>query len=480
MSKIDQEYESGNAFVVFGVGFGDEGKGTIVDALARRTNAKTVVRYNGGPQAGHNVIESDGTWHCFAQFGAGTLAGARTHISHYMLVELEALMAEAEALQTNGIHDPFSLLTMDTRCLIITPGHKLVGQLREIMRDKNRFGSCGMGVGEAIQDAEKGLAITVHDLLDPAVGPRKLRHLFETKQNEANRLPGVHTHAPARERMEYFRQRMSSPLYETYVRILERLESRLDQDGERLDKAITTTNTCIFEGAQGALLTRVGGFAPYVTQSRATWHHAQDLLAKKKQTTKIGVFRAYGHRHGNGPFVTEDARLLHAFDDPRNLTNRWQGAFRVGHLDLVALRYGLKLNDGADMLALTHLDRLSSMEKICICTSYEYPGDEQDLGDYFRWEHQDGHVIITEIMTQSKPTQGSPSVADILFRCRPHGWQLFDGWDVLKKNATKWHDLPLTAKNFIRWLESPNGLDTPIGIVSIGPRSDQKLFLLDK
>ncbi|HEU0051350.1 MAG TPA: adenylosuccinate synthetase [Patescibacteria group bacterium] len=474
MIRPDEERPSHRQYIVFGLGFGDEGKGTTTDTLVRHAGAHTVVRYNGGPQAGHNVISPQGIWHCFAQFGSGTLTGANTYLTFYMPAELETLLAEANVLATKGVPEPLKQLTIDARCLVITPGHKLVGQLREIQRGEHRFGSCGMGVGETIQDAERGLDITVQDLLDPVFGPRKLHDVLLTKQHEAENLLKTDASADAHERMRYFRPRLQSEaLYTEYSRILQLLDGHLDFDGTCLQQTISR-GPCVWEGAQGALLDRDNGFAPYVTKSRATWHNAQDLLTSSSSTVKIGVLRTFAHRHGCGPFVTENNRLLNALHDPRNPENRWQGSFRVGELDLVALRYGLHLNGGADWLSLSHFDQLSSFDEIRVCTSYLYNGCEDDLGDRFQWERRpNGQFVITGILSaRSDPPR--PSVADILFHCNPCHWQNFFVWS---SRITSGHRLPGRARTFLRWLESADGLNTPVGIISFGPRTDQKQFL---
>lgn len=467
-----------DAFIVCGLGFGDESKGKVSDAIKRRFGARAVFRYNGGPQSGHNIISPDGVWHCCSQFGAGSLDGAETVILHYMPVELEMLLAEAETLQAKGIENPFGLLTIDPRCIVITPAHKLVGQLREIMRGDHVFGSCGLGVGEAILDAEKGLSITIGDLFDSVNGERLLHRVLESKRQEAFDIPGVYQNSYARERMDFFSHRMqTSILYEEYARILECLSSRIDQDANYLRQC--DSEVIVFEGAQGALLDRVHGFTPYVTKSRATWHNAGDLLAdSNRRIRKIGVLRTYGHRHGAGPFVTEDARLLEAFEDPYNRENRWQGSFRVGEFDLIVMRYGLALNDGVDVLALTHLDRRADRGVIRVCTSYVYHGDAEELDDRFVWKRMLGHVVITAMLPETS-SEYKRSMTEILFKCKPATWKMFTDWGELSHQINSFEDLPQNAQRFIRWLESPDGLNTSVGIVSYGPRSDQTLFLFD-
>src|SRR5687767_190163 len=116
--------------VVTGLGHGDEGKGATVDALVRRHALELVVRHNGGPQAAHHVVRSDGAVHCFAQFGAGTLvAGVRTHLSRFMLVEPLALAREAATLERIGVAGALGRVTIDVACAVVTPFHRLFGRI---------------------------------------------------------------------------------------------------------------------------------------------------------------------------------------------------------------------------------------------------------------------------------------------------------------------------------------------------------------
>ena len=120
------------AIIVIGLGFGDCGKGTIVDHLTRAPGAHTVVRFNGGPQAGHNVVLPDGRHHTFSQFGSGTfVGGVQTLLSRFMLVEPYALLNEANHLVQSGVPDPLDRLWIDKRCAVITPAHQAANRLRE-------------------------------------------------------------------------------------------------------------------------------------------------------------------------------------------------------------------------------------------------------------------------------------------------------------------------------------------------------------
>src|SRR5271157_1837790 len=120
--------------LVAGFGFGDEGKGSIVDYLTRRHGARLVVRYNGGAQAGHNVTTPEGRHHCFSQWGSGTFAGARTLLSRFMMVNPIFAVSEARHLESVGISNPWSLLSVERDALITTPFHVAANRLREIAR----------------------------------------------------------------------------------------------------------------------------------------------------------------------------------------------------------------------------------------------------------------------------------------------------------------------------------------------------------
>src|SRR6478672_9818770 len=167
------------AIVTVGLGFGDEGKGAAVDFLCRRLDADLVVRYCGGSQAGHNVQLPDGRRHTFAQFGAGTLAGARTFLAPRMIINPTALGKEAAHLEELGVADPYRMLTVHPGCLVSTWFHQALNQLRELSRGDGRHGSCGHGIGETrsywLRHGDD--AIRAADLRDRAMLAEKLELL---------------------------------------------------------------------------------------------------------------------------------------------------------------------------------------------------------------------------------------------------------------------------------------------------------------
>ncbi|WP_307795770.1 adenylosuccinate synthetase [Amycolatopsis sp. 195334CR] len=318
--------------VVVGLGFGDEGKGAVVDALCAARPTTAVIRFNGGAQAAHNVV-ADGRHHTFSQFGAGTFAGVPTHLSRYVLVEPFALATEARQLEAAGVRNPLALLSVDGRALLTTPFHIHANRAREDARGDQRHGSCGKGIGETVWYSLRADAPTVADCARPAVLRRKLDALARFYEPLASPPHSVD------ELVSLYRD------FADAVRFTDSGEAGRLADRGRV----------VFEGAQGVLLDEHHGFHPHTTWSTTTPHNARALLAGRPHTV-LGVTRTYHTRHGAGPFPTEDAALLAQFPERHNGTGKYQGAWRVGHLDAALLDYAIAACDGVDALAVTHLD----------------------------------------------------------------------------------------------------------------------------
>ncbi|MEV6909414.1 adenylosuccinate synthetase [Amycolatopsis sp. NPDC051071] len=336
--------------VVVGLGFGDEGKGAVVDALCADRPTTAVVRFNGGAQAAHNVV-AEGRHHTFSQFGAGTFAGVPTHLSRFVLVEPFALAAEVRQLETAGVRNPLSLLSVDGQALLTTPFHIHANRARELARGGGRHGSCGKGIGETVwysllsgaapgdvvESQEvigtPGAAPTVADCARPSVLRRKLDALARFYAPLATPSHTVD------ELVATYRD------FAGAIRITDGDETGRLADAGRL----------VFEGAQGVLLDQHHGFAPHTTWSTTTPHNARELLGGRPHTV-LGVTRTYLTRHGAGPLPTESASVLARFPEAHNGTGEFQGAWRAGHLDAALLDYAIAACEGVDALAVTHLD----------------------------------------------------------------------------------------------------------------------------
>ncbi|RAY13213.1 adenylosuccinate synthetase [Actinomadura craniellae] len=373
--------------VVVDLGYGDAGKGTVVDWLCARGPARTVVRFNGGAQAAHNVVAPDGRHHTFAQFGSGTLTpGVRTHLSRFMLVDPLALAAEARHLAALGVPDALDRLTVDRDALLTTPYHRAAGRAREAARGAGRHGSCGMGIGETAAYALE------HPADAPRAGdcasPARLRRLLVRLRDRCAAVPGCGPLPDVADCADAF------AAFAARVRLV---------GGEHLARLLRS-GPVVFEGAQGVLLDEWHGFHPHTTWSTTTFANAATLLAEAgAAAVRLGVLRTYTTRHGPGPFVTEDPALTEDLPDRHNRYGRWQGAFRVGHLDLVALRYALEVAGGADALALTHLDVAQARTDLRICTAYEMAGQRVERLPAGPPGDLDRQAALTRALSAARP-----------------------------------------------------------------------------
>ncbi len=363
--------------IVVDLGYGDAGKGTVVDWLCAQSAqsapgrpVRTVVRFNGGAQAAHHVLTRvhrggeyacgvhRGTPHAFAQFGSGTFTpGTRTFLSRFMLVDPLALVAEAEHLENVGVPDPLGLVAVDRDALLTTPYHRAANQSREQARGDARHGSCGMGIGETA-----GYALA-HPEDAPRVGDIARPGMLISKLSK-------------------LRDRLAAPIRPSDVpppgdiaAVYRAVAERLTLTGDGYLKRLLRLGPVVFEGAQGVLLDEWRGFHPYTTWSTTTFENAETLLREsgnEAAVTRLGVTRTYQTRHGPGPFPTEDPTL--AIPEAHNANGRWQGPFRTGHLDAVALRYAAEVTGGVDAVALTHLDTAERHPELGICRAYELGG----------------------------------------------------------------------------------------------------------
>jgi len=362
------------AYVVVDLGFGDAGKGLLTDFLVRRTGAGLVVRYNGGAQAGHNVVAPDGRHHTFSQFGSGTFVpGVRTFLSRHVVVHPAALLAEGDLLQEQGVRDVYARLRVSARAPVITPFHQAANRLRELARGADRHGSCGVGVGETVEDArahpeERLLA---GDLLHPDELRRKLRRIRERKRQELAPL-AAQAGPASRSALEWGLFERDG-VAEEWIASIARLGALgLVAPDDLLGRWLDEAQTAVFEGAQGVLLDADAGFHPYTTWSRCTADNALELLAEQApgaQVRKVGVLRAYAVRHGPGPLPTETGELETVVAE-HNRAGDWQGPVRYGWFDAVLVRYALAVAGGVDRLVLTHLDVPPRLGSWRVCPGY--------------------------------------------------------------------------------------------------------------
>ena len=434
-----------HAIVVVDLAFGDCGKGAIIDYLAREHGAHTVVRFNGGPQAGHNVVTPDGRHHTFSQFGSATfLPRVRTLLSHFMLIEPYAMLNEAAHLREVGVPDAMERLFIDERCPVITPVHQAANRIRELSRGAAAHGTCGLGVGETTRDVihRPERLIRAGDLHDRAIVREKLR-LLRAKYlaSLASHISALAHERGARHSLETLRDASwFDAAIDNYAEVARRAHI-VSPDASR--SMLRDTGTTIFEGAQGVLLDETFGFHPYTTWSDTTFANATALLDDARfdgRRTRLGVLRAYFTRHGPGPFVTEDPSLRERLPEPHNVDVGWQGPFRVGVFDAVAARYAISVAGPIDGLALTHLDRVDRLPPN-VCTAYTASA---------------GRTINV------LPRDGSPKLTDLIRSCRPNLVRLSECSEPALRS------------------EIEPALSLPVMIRSFGPTAHEKVQTLNR
>lgn len=410
------------ATIVVDLGYGDSGKGTTVDYLTKELGAKTIVKFSGGPQNAHNVI-TEGKHHCFSQFGSGSLQpDVQTYISKYCYVDPISMLNEYDSLVE--LKDDVPAFYVDSDCLIVTPYHSAMNRIKELNRGANRHGSCGRGINETVAYAEE------HDA--PQVGT------LAWSSGLLKKLTDLQTYA---------RSFMGSNCPEEVYNLTEVKPSDLVEAYQWLipyvwwshDISELLQGEVIFEGSQGVLLDEWHGFYPYVTRSHTTATNARNILWDYRGEVKtIGVMRSYMTRHGDGPFPTEDS--MHMIE-PHNGTGIWQGNFRVGHLDLMALKLAKHVTGHLDELMVTWMDAFES--PWLVATSYGAWEDWEWVSLYNIRDIKNYHD--SEIRTRE------------VTRCIPNYSEVFG------QNA------------LLRVIEEE--LETPVTIVSYGPDRNDKVRL---
>ncbi|HEV2105801.1 MAG TPA: adenylosuccinate synthase, partial [Candidatus Eisenbacteria bacterium] len=404
--------------------WGDEGKGKIVDALSAR--ADVVARYQGGPNAGHTVVH-DGATRVLHLVPSGILhPGVRCLIGNGVVVDLDRLRDEVDALEARGVAARRQLGVSPAAHLIL-PYHRMVEATAE--RTAGAIGTTGRGIGFAYRDKAARTGLRLADLYDReafvARADRNLAALareFPAAAAELATLSGAGLHASLRPAAEWL-----APLL-------------ADVPGE-LDAALRAGRRVLLEGAQGTLLDLDHGTYPYVTSSAASAAGAPlgVGLGPTAVDEVIGVSKAYATRVGLGPFPTEmpeadAARLREAGEEYGATTGRPR---RCGWLDLPALRYAARIN-GLSRLVVTKLDVLDHFAEIRVAVDYE---------------RGDGAL------------PGFPAGARALERCRPV-WRTFPGWRADSSRARRWSELPAGAREYLEWIEREVGV--PIASVSVG------------
>lgn len=481
-----------DSYVLCGMQFGDEGKGTFVDYLTYEKNADCIVRYNGGSQASHTVITPSGILHKFSQLGSGMFKGkCNTYLTENMVVNLYNLMCEIEVFSKSTgipIKDIVDRIHIHENCYIVTPYHKLINRLRELTMENSRRGSVGTGVSEvnyllyeSENDAIK-LGIRVRDVYKNH-GSRIVLEKFRKLQEYANNLyiknkekilkniPLEIKSSLENEINVLLNENAYLVLGKKYVKGLKYANS--DINFKRCiyscyNMIEEKNKTAIFEGSQGLLIDGFYGIKPNTTFLDTTNKFFSNI-SFKGNVRKIGVVKAFCSRHGPGIFPTESADLMARIDDKNQDFSFWNGKIRFGWFDAILLRYAQSINN-VDELFLSSLDILGDFDKIKICNKYLYTGivDYEFKNIFEFYTSAKDEVIVTNIKQNGK------NISTYLKYCIPIYIDI-DGWKTDISKATKISDLPIQCTEYIKLLQ--NLTNIKISVISVGPTRNNKIVI---
>jgi adenylosuccinate synthase len=422
--------------VVVGAQWGDEGKGKIIDLLAKSTDV--VVRFQGGNNAGHTLVVN-GEHFVFHLIPSGILhKGKRCIIGSGVVVDPQVLIEEIDGLKAKGYLQDDSQFLLSEEAHLIFPYHKRIDKGRERIRS-GEIGTTGRGIGPAYEDRASRDGIRVIDLIEEEVFRKKLEETLAQKNYYL-------THILQEEGVEL------EPLYQEYMRYGERLRTYITNTSLFLAQQIKEGKRILFEGAQGSLLDVDHGTYPYVTSSSTVAGNASSGsgIGPTQIDFVLGITKAYTTRVGSGPFPTELA------DDIGTMLREKGGEYgattgrprRCGWFDAVVVRHAVRVN-GLGGLAVTKLDTLTGLKAIKVCTAYRL-----------------GKETITEF----------PASAERVARCQPI-YEEYEGWTEDISGIRELSQLPPAARRYLEQIERLT--QTPIHIVSVGAQRDQTIILRD-
>ncbi len=426
--------------IIVGAQWGDEGKGKIVDHLSE--NVDIVARYQGGANAGHTVVVRARGANGVAdkEYVLHLIPSGIFHrhvtcvIGNGVVLDPAALMTEIDQLQRLGIKMKGRLLISHNAHLIM-PYHKLLDSIRE--QGDQKIGTTGRGIGPAYIDKYTRTGIRVVDLLDRDVLCKKLKRNIEEKNQLLSRV--------------YNSKELDvDAIIHEYQEFDKKIDEYITDTAAYLNNALSKKKKILAEGAQGALLDVDHGTYPFVTSSSPTSGGACTGLGipPTSITSVIGVVKAYSTRVGNGPFPTE---LIDEIGERLRTTGEEYGATtgrprRCGWLDLVSLRYSIRVN-GIQNIAMTKLDVLDEFDEIKVCTGYRVNG---------------------------KRVANFPTDVQTLERVEPE-YRAFKGWKTDISDVCSYTKLPMPARKYIETVASL--LNTKIWMASVGARRDQTLIV---
>ena len=419
--------------LLLGLQWGDEGKGKIVDVLTN--DYDIIARFQGGPNAGH-TLEFDGHKHVLHTIPSGIFHDTAINlVGNGVVIDPVIFKRELKNLEKFNI-DFKSKLLISRKAHIILPTHRFLDQASELSKGKAKIGSTLKGIGPTYMDKTGRNGLRIGDL---ELDDWKERYRYLANKHEAMiEFHGVELEYDLKTEEEIFFEAVEELKKLTFI-----------DSEEYIFEAQRNGKTILAEGAQGSLLDVDFGTYPFVTSSNTTAAGACTGLgiAPNKIKEVFGIFKAYTTRVGSGPFPTElfdedGARMAKIGHEFGSTTGR---ARRCGWLDLVALKYAVQIN-GVTKLMMMKGDVLSGFDTLKVCTAYKYKGE-----------------TIKHFPYNIEPENVSPIYTEV------------KGWSEDLTQITDKNQFPEAFKDYIKFIEKE--METPIGIVSVGPDRKQTIIM---
>lgn len=417
--------------VVIGTQWGDEGKGRVVDMLARE--ADVIVRYQGGNNAGHTVVVGDEKYALHLIPSGILFPEKKSILGNGMVIDPKSLLEEMLSLEERGIK--LDNLYISEAAHVVLPYHRMLDQLEEESKGEYRVGTTGRGIGPAYEDKVARTGIRMADITDKEALRERLAEILPLKNKIMKEIYGG-------DELE-----------------LDELVEEYDNYGRQLKQYITNTSLLIyeahqqgasifFEGAQGTMLDIDHGTYPYVTSSNPTIGGVfiGAGVGPELVDEVIGVCKAYVTRVGEGPFPTEETGPVGDYIRQQGkefgvTTGRPR---RCGWFDLPLMRQALRVN-GISYLVMNSLDVLSGLKEIKLCTGYRYQGRV--------WED----LTCCSILPRVEPV-----------------YEIFPGWEEDISGIRDFAELPENAKRYINRIEELAGIS--IKYIGVGPERNQVII----
>ena len=410
---------------VVGINWGDEGKGRMVDLLTEQYDI--VVRYQGGGNAGHTVINDKGKFALHLLPSGIFRAGVVNILGNGVALDPENLWKEIELVSSKGVPITPDNLKISDRASLLLPWHRDLDELEENRLADRKYGSTKQGIAPFYSDKYQKKTVMAGELFDRAQLEAHLAELLEWKNLTLERVYGAEPYTLGK-------------LTEWLDEYGEKIRPFVCDTSEFIDAAAAEGKRIMFEAQLGTLRDIDFGIYPYTTSSNTLAAYAPIGAGcpAARVDNVIGVVKAYSTCVGEGPFVCE---MFGEEADKLRTAGAEYGAKtgrprRVGPIDLVATRYGVKMQ-GASEVALTKLDVLSYMDKIPVCAAYEIDGAET------------GRFPFPSKLAAAKPVI-----------------EYVDGWQCDISGVKEWDELPVAARAYVEYIES--AINCPITYISVG------------